>query len=248
MKKWMILAALCLSTSAFASGGGGHGEVHWGYTGEGAPEHWGDLKPEFAACKDGKSQTPINLTGMVDIDLPAIEFNYDEVGVAVLNNGHAIQANYETGSSIKVDGKEYKLIQFHFHNPSENVIEGKSFPIEAHLVHKSDDGKLAVIAVMFEEGAANAVVDTVWRYMPAKVNADKSSNETLNVMAMLPENKDYYAFDGSLTTPPCTEGVKWIVLKQPMTVSAAQVLKFQQIMKVANNRPLQPLNGRVINE
>ncbi|MEJ2200122.1 MAG: carbonic anhydrase family protein [Desulfuromonadaceae bacterium] len=264
MKKWMILAALCLSTTAFASDGGGHaaadsgshggghggghGAVHWGYTGDIGPAHWGDLAPEFSACKEGQSQTPINLTGLVDIDLPPINFSYGEVGVAVLNNGHTIQANYETGSSIEVEGSTYKLIQFHFHNPSENVINGQSFPIEAHLVHKSDDGKLAVVTVMFEEGAANPVIDTVWRYMPAQANADKTSNETLNVMAMLPESKDYYSFTGSLTTPPCTEGVKWMILKTPMTVSAEQILKFQRVLGMANNRPLQPLNGRVIYE
>jgi carbonic anhydrase len=249
MKKWMVLAALCLSTSAFASGDAGHGAAHWGYTGETGPAHWGDMKPEFSACKEGQSQTPINLTGMVDVDQPAINFSYGEVGVAVLNNGHTIQANYETGSSIEVAGKTYKLIQFHFHNPSENVIEGKSFPIEAHLVHKSDDGHLAVVAVMFEEGAENPVIDTVWKFMPARANSDMEAvNETLNVMAMLPESKAYYGFDGSLTTPPCSEGVKWMVLKTPMTVSPEQVLKFQHIMKVANNRPLQPLNGRTITE
>ncbi|OHB33677.1 MAG: hypothetical protein A2X84_03245 [Desulfuromonadaceae bacterium GWC2_58_13] len=248
MKRWMVLAALCLSTSAFASDAG-HGGVHWGYTGEGAPEHWGDLAPEFAACKDGQSQTPIDLTGMVDVDQPAINFSYGEVGVEVLNNGHSIQANYETGSSIEIDGKTYKLVQFHFHNPSENVIEGKYFPIEAHLVHKSDDGHLAVIAVMFVEGAANPVIETVWHYMPAKANSDtEAPNETLNVMDMLPESKAYYGFEGSLTTPPCTEGVKWMVLSTPMTVSPAQVLKFQHIMQVQNNRPLQPLNGRTITE
>jgi len=258
MKKWIVLfAVLCLSTSAFASEkaehagghGGGHGAVHWGYTGDGAPAHWGDLSPEFIACKEGKSQTPIDITGAVDVDQPVINFSYNPVDVSVINNGHAIQANYETGSSITVAGKTYKLLQFHFHNPSENVINGKYFPIEAHLVHKSDDGHLAVIAVMFDEGAANPVVETVWRYMPGKANSDITApNETVNVMEMLPESKDYYGFDGSLTTPPCTEGVKWMVLKTPMTVSPAQVLKFQHIMQVENNRPLQPLNGRTITE
>lgn len=256
MKKWIVLvAALCLSTTAFASEnaapahGGGHGAAHWGYTGEAGPAHWGDLSPEFAACKEGKSQTPIDITGAVDVDQPAINFNYGEVDVNVINNGHAIQANYETGSSIEVAGRTYKLIQFHFHNPSENVIDGKYFPIEAHLVHKSDDGHLAVIAVMFDEGAANPVVETVWHYMPAQANSETSApNETVNVMDMLPESKAYYGFDGSLTTPPCTEGVKWIVLKTPMTVSPEQVLKFQHIMQVQNNRPLQALNGRTITE
>jgi len=240
-----IAALFCCCGLALASGGGSH----WGYTGETGPEHWGDLSPDYAACKEGRSQSPVDLTGMVDVELPAIEFAYGPVPLEVLNNGHTIQANYASGSRISVAGKTYDLLQFHFHSPSENTINGKSFPLEAHLVHKAADGQLAVIGVMFEEGAGNAVLEKVWKVMPAKEGSvERAADESVSVMELLPASKDYYAFDGSLTTPPCTEGVKWMVLKQPVSVSAEQVQHFLHTLHGSNNRPVQPLHGRVVSE
>ncbi len=237
-----IAALFCCCGLASASGGG-----HWGYSGEMGPEHWGDLSPQFAACKEGRSQSPVNLSGMVDADLPAIDFAYGPVPLEVLNNGHTIQANYASGSRITVAGQTYDLLQFHFHSPSENTIEGRPFPLEAHLVHKAADGRLAVVAVMFEEGAANAVLEKVWKVMPAEEgNVEHAEGESVSVGELLPAGKDYYAFDGSLTTPPCTEGVKWMVLQQPMTVSAEQVQHFLHTLHGPNNRPVQPLIGRVV--
>ncbi len=253
MKKMLIgllIAALGCGGMAWASEEAGHGEKpHWGYVGEGAPEHWGELSPEFAACKDGQSQSPIDVTGAEDVDLPMIEFSYQAVPVHMVNNGHTIQVNYAPGSKITVDGKSYNLLQFHFHTLSENAIDGKLFPLEAHLVHADEAGKLAVVGVMFDEGAANPLIEQLWMRMPALANSDITvAGQSINVFSMLPEDKDYYSWEGSLTTPPCTEGVKWMLLKQPMTVSADQVKKFSVVMHGHNNRPVQPLYSRTLQE
>ncbi|BCR03247.1 carbonic anhydrase [Desulfuromonas versatilis] len=253
MKKLLIgalIAALSCGGMAWASESGGHGgKPHWGYAGEGAPEHWGEMAPEFAACKDGQSQSPIDISvaEAEDVDLPVIDFSYQATPVKMVNNGHTIQVNYAPGSKITVAGQTYDLKQFHFHTLSENAVDGKLFPLEAHLVHADESGKLAVVGVLFDEGAANSVIEQLWTHMPALPNSDiLVSNETVNVMEMLPESKDYYSWSGSLTTPPCTEGVKWMLLQQPMTVSAEQVKKFSELMHGHNNRPVQLLYGRTL--
>jgi len=221
--------------------------VHWGYTGHEGPAHWGELSEEYKLCSTGKNQSPINLTGMIEADLEDIKFNYKKSPLEVVNNGHTIKVNYAEGSTIEIDGQTFKLLQFHFHTPSENHIEGKSFPMEAHLVHADKDGNLAVIAVMFTEGASNPLINTVWKYMPQKAGETISKPDvSINVMDMLPKKKDYYRFNGSLTTPPCTEGVRWLVLKTSVEASAEQVKKFHTVMHHDNNRPLQPLYARPV--
>jgi len=219
--------------------------VHWSYEGEGAPEHWGDIDPRFATCSNGVNQSPIDLTGFTESELPAITFNYNLISSDILNNGHAIQTNVKEGSSITVDGKTFDLKQFHFHSPSENNINGQSFPLEAHFVHASKDGKLAVVAVMFEEGAENKALTELWAKIPQNVG-DKHPIDAKDLDALLPKERDYYRFNGSLTTPPCTEGVRWLVMKKPVTLSKAQIETFKKVMHHHNNRPLQPTNARVI--
>lgn len=254
MKKSLILAlvlTVCLVGTSFASGkaAAGHGgAVHWGYHGETGPAHWGDLSPEFHMCKDGKSQTPIDIVGAVSKDQPKLNFNYKDTTLAVVNNGHTIKANYAEGSSINVGGETYQLLQFHFHSLSENKVEGKYFPLEAHLVHKSAAGKLAVVGVLFEEGAANPLLERLWGYTPSKVNSTTTvGTASINVSDLLPASADYYGFIGSLTTPPCSEGVKWMVLQNPITVSPAQISKFRSFFNdMETKRPIQPLNGRVV--
>lgn len=248
MKKILVgsLCALALSSSLLA---GGHG-THWGYTGHEAPEHWGDLSPEYGACKHGKSQSPIDISksGVVATKgLEKIKFDYKTKANSVINNGHTIQVNVEDGSSITVDGITFYLKQFHFHTPSENTIEGKSFPFEAHFVHASKDGELAVVALMFEEGKENKVINQIWSKMPQK--ADEKAACGLSdamISEMLPKERDYYRFNGSLTTPPCSEGVRWLVLEEYATISKEQVKKFFDVMGHANNRPVQPLNARKV--
>ncbi|HDH11926.1 MAG TPA: carbonic anhydrase family protein [Nitrospirae bacterium] len=239
----LLLGALIISTGLVIAGG----KAHWGYSGHEGPAHWGDLSAEYSICGSGKNQSPINLTGMIEADLPAINFNYKNSSLEVVNNGHTIQANYAGGSTIRIDGKTFKLIQFHFHTPSENNIEGKSFPMEAHLVHADNDGNLAVVSVMFTKGKANLSVGKVWEHMPKKAGKTNTvSGTSINIMDMLPKNKAYYRFNGSLTTPPCTEGVRWFVLKDSVQVSADQVKEFHSVMHHDNNRPIQPRYARPV--
>jgi len=219
--------------------------VHWSYEGEGGPSHWGDIDPRFTACKNGVNQSPIDLKGFTESELPPIEFNYTLVSTDILDNGHSEQVNMKEGSSITVDNIKFDLKQFHFHSPSENNINGKSFPLEAHFVHASKDGKLAVIAVMFEEGTENPALKELWENMPKKVGEDHAI-DAKHLDALLPKERDYYRFNGSLTTPPCTEGVRWLVMKKSVTLSKAQVETFKEVMHHQNNRPLQPTNARMI--
>lgn len=239
-----LAAALLLSsTMAFASG---HG-AHWGYTGHESPEHWGELSEEYRMCAQGVNQSPINIVSSVHAGLPAIGFDYNTAPKEILNNGHTVQVNVENGSSIIIDNKQYKLIQFHFHTPSENHIAGHSFPLEAHFVHASADGHLAVVAVMFEEGKENTQLAKFWKEMPMKAGERHNIHgDTKEINHILPQEREYYRFNGSLTTPPCTEGVKWMVMKHPMSISKAQVEKFMHAVHGPDNRPVQPLNARVI--
>jgi carbonic anhydrase len=226
---------------------GAAGDVHWGYTGAGAPDHWGELSREFRACSEGKNQSPIDLNGFIEADLPPIDLAYQPGGAEVVNNGHSIQVNYLSGSALSVDDRRFELQQFHFHAPSENHVQGSAFPMEAHLVHADGEGNLAVIAVMFEEGTANAALQEIWAAMPDEPGR-KAALPAKKVLAggILPAQRDYYRFNGSLTTPPCSEGVWWLVMKEPVSVSKAQIEQFEQIMGHPNNRPIQPVNARPI--
>ena len=241
MKKTLILAcALAVSGNVYASG-----KSHWGYSGHEGPENWAKLSADNFACA-GRNQSPINLTGFIEAELSPINFNYQPGGREILNNGHTVQVNYQPGSSMTIDGKVFKLLQFHFHAPSENNINGKSFPLEAHLVHADKDGNLAVVAVMFEEGKANSGLSKAWQKMPEHEGDKNVLPATVNVDDILPADRDYYRFNGSLTTPPCTEGVRWLVMKQPVSASAEQLEKFRHALHGPNNRPLQAVNARPV--
>lgn len=224
--------------------------THWGYTGHGGPGEWGDLSPENIMCKKGTSQSPINIEKSVSVTtkgLDKIGFNYKASTTSVLNNGHTIQVAFENGSSIKLDGIEFNLKQVHFHTPSENQIGSKSFPLEAHFVHASKDGALAVLALMFEDGKENPFIKKVWESMP--IEADKTTPLVLlakDIDALLPKDRSYYRFNGSLTTPPCSEGVRWLVLKNYSKISAKQVEEFLHVMHHENSRPIQPINARKV--
>lgn len=224
-------------------------EAHWDYTGEHSPAHWGEMKKGFAMCSKGKMQTPINISPTEDIDIDPLEFNYTTGATDLINNGHTVQINVASGSSVTIDGKEFELKQFHFHTPSENNINGKKFPLEAHFVNVAKDGQIAVVALMFEEGATNPILEKIWSKFPLEVNHKepiKLSADDIN--ALMPANQDYYKFMGSLTTPPCTENVKWNVFKISMNISKEQVKKFYNVFGHSNNRPLQDINNRVISE
>jgi len=221
--------------------------AHWTYEGKGGPDKWGDLEKDFAGCKLGKEQSPIDIDtkAAAAAKLPKIEFAYKPVPLSVVNNGHTVQVNYDKGSTIKVGKDTYELLQYHFHTPSEEKVDGKPYPLVAHLVHKNAEGKLAVVAVFFDKGAENAALKPVFSAMPAKAGEKKDPAVKVNAADLLPANGSYYTFKGSLTTPPCSEGVRWLVLKTPVTLSAEQGEAFRKIIPM-NARPVQPLNGRKV--
>ena len=218
---------------------------HWSYTGHGAPPHWAALAQEYATCKLGKVQSPIDIRGAQGADLPAIQFDYKPVPLAVIDNGHTIQVNYAPGSSIEVGGVRYELQQFHFHKPSEEKVGGKAHDMVAHLVHKAADGKLAVVAVLIDKGTANPAIATIWKNIPKAKEMETTADATIDAAALLPADKGYYSYQGSLTTPPCSEDVRWFVLKTPVKMAPAQLAAFAKLYPM-NARPTQPLNGRTI--
>jgi carbonic anhydrase len=215
----------------------------WSYTGETGPEYW---YKEYPICREGKNQSPINLTGMFKAELPPLDLEYNEGGANVINNGHTIQVNYYPGSFLSIDEKKFALRQFHFHAPSENLIEGVSYALEGHFVHENDNGDIAVLAVMYDVGDANADLATLWSVMPENKGGVYEFQQYINASSLLPSNHEYYRFNGSLTTPPCSEGVLWLVMKDIHHVSQEQVDKFTAVMGGPNNRPVQPLNSRVV--
>ncbi|MBI5345479.1 MAG: carbonic anhydrase family protein, partial [Deltaproteobacteria bacterium] len=177
--------------------------------------------------------------------LPDIAFSYKKSTLNIVNNGHTIQVNYDKGSSIKVDGMDYELVQFHFHNPSEHTVSGKAFANEMHLVHRNAKGGLAVVGVLIEAGKEAASFKDIWANLPGKADEKRSLHVTINADELLPKARTFYRYTGSLTTPPCSEGVTWLVLKTPVQMSEAQLKAFNDIFKV-NNRPVQPVNDRQI--
>ncbi|MDY6930010.1 MAG: carbonic anhydrase [Pseudomonadota bacterium] len=221
-------------------------KVHWGYSGHEGPEHWGDLDPEYSTCSSGKNQSPINLTKMIEGDLPELKVDYKVGGNEVVNNGHAIQVNYAAGSMIYVGDHAFELKQLHFHSPSENTIEGHSYPMEAHFVHADKAGNLAVIAVIFKLGKHNLELEKAWKYIPHKTGNKYKLNNMVNANVLLPHDHAYFRFNGSLTTPPCSEGVNWYVMKYFDTASQEQINIFTKAMHHDNNRPVQPVNARMV--
>jgi carbonic anhydrase len=227
--------------------------VHWSYEGEGAPENWDELGYELCT---GTTQSPIDLGNAAMSDLENIQFEYGETAVKLLNNGHTIQVDQITGSQIIIGGETYLLKQFHFHAPSEHTLNGESFPIEMHLVHKTaDDSQAAVVGVFIAEGAENPAFASFWADLPAEESPyelnDKGEKEytlqetgaTIYLSELLPTEQIIYRYDGSLTTPPCTPGILWSVMQTPIEMSAAQIAEFTDIMS-GNHRPVQALNGR----
>jgi carbonic anhydrase len=218
---------------------------HWGYKGKADPAHWAELDQANAACKLSKEQSPINIdTGKArKAALAPLEFSYAPGTAELINNGHTMQVNLPQGSTLKVGAQTAKLLQFHFHTPSEEKINGVNYPMVAHFVHKTDDGKLSVVAVLFKQGKDNATLAPVFAALPDE--GKKVELAAFDPVAVLPAKRSYYKFTGSLTTPPCSDGVQWQVLKQPVELSKAQIAAFHHFYK-ANARPVQPLNGRIV--
>jgi carbonic anhydrase len=235
-----MLAAPCVHAA---------GEHHWSYSGHTGPAEWASMEPEFGVCGVGKTQSPIDIR---DADVksgapPAVVFDYKPSALKIVDNGHTVQVDYAPGSFIVVDGQRYELVQFHFHKPSEEKINGKPAAMVAHLVHRSAEGKLAVVAVLLKPGQPNKLVETLWKNLPREKEKPAARDDVrIDAADLLPANKAaYYTFTGSLTTPPCSEGVTWFVMKSPTSVSNTEVTRFAQIYPM-NARPTQPLNGREI--
>jgi carbonic anhydrase len=247
----MNIRRLMISLSAFAALGSAAivqaaEGAHWTYKGHGGPPEWGSMDTGFASCKLGKLQSPIDIHGAKPAKLPPIMFNYKASALDIIDNGHTIQVNYAPGSSIVVGGVRYDLVQFHFHHPSEEKIDGKAHAMVAHLVHKNAEGKLAVVAVLIDKGGASELIDTLWKNIPhEKEKENVVSNVSIDASMLLPGDRDYYTFQGSLTTPPCSEGVTWFVLKTPVKIADTEIAAFAKIYPL-NARPVQPLNGRAI--
>ncbi len=218
--------------------------VKWSYEGAGAAEHWGDLKPEYGVCSTGTQQSPIDLQPMYSAKMIAPATSWNSFSPIVVNNGHTIQVNVPEGSSMELEGKSFKLLQFHFHHGSEHTIAGKQYPLEVHFVHQAADGGLAVLGVFFEEGAQNETLAKIWNDAPA-VKGEIQSQAVIDPSKLLPIDQSRFRYEGSLTTPPCSEVVNWVVFKQPLTASAQQIEAFAKIFAI-NYRPVQPLNRRFI--
>lgn len=224
-----------------------HAHIHWSYDGEGGPENWATLDPKNIACATGQRQSPIDIRDGIKVDLEPIQFEYQPSYFRIVDNGHTVQVVVGEGS-ITVTGKTYELVQFHFHKPSEERINGRGFDMVAHLVHKARDGRLAVVAVLLEKGAENPVVQTLWNNLPLERNVEVTPpTAVVDLNRFLPADRSYYTYMGSLTTPPCTEGVLWLVMRQPVSVSPEQIAIFSRLYR-NNARPIQPAGGRLIKE
>lgn len=235
-----------LAVVALTGGLPAHAEgTHWSYGKHGGPAEWGGLDQAFAGCGLGKVQSPIDIRGAKTADLPPIVFDYRPTPLRLIDNGHTIQVNYAPGSAITVGADRYELLQFHFHKPSEEKIDGKAHAMVAHLVHKGSDGTLAVVAVLLDKGRGNPTIDAVWHHLPRQKAKEVAAPVVIDAARLLPSDKGYYAFRGSLTTPPCSEGVRWFVLKTPMTLTPDEITTFARLYPM-NARPVQPLNGRPI--
>jgi carbonic anhydrase len=237
----VLVATLACSAQSMAAG-----NAHWTYAGQEGSEHWGGLDKSYAICASGMNQSPVNLTKMIEGELPELKVSYEIAGQEILNNGHTIQVNYAAGSTLTVENRTFELKQFHFHTPSENTIEGQSYPMEAHFVHGDENGNLAVIAVLFKTGKHSAGLEKAWAHMPESAGIKQQLSNLVDANSLLPGNHAYYRFNGSLTTPPCSEGVNWFVMKDFATASQEQINKFSQTMQHPNNRPVQPINAREI--
>lgn len=260
MTKWLRTIPAALLTAALAAtlparlyaqapppAHEGEAAHHWNYSGATGPEHWAEEDPQFAACGEGKRQSPIDIEHPTVKKLPPIEFDYQALPLAVTDTGHSFQVNVPAGSGvITAGGERYELVQFHFHRPSEETIGGRHYAMVAHLVHKNAKGEIAVVAVLIHQGAENAFLKPVFDDFPARGKTEQATaGVSINPGDFLPQDRGYYTFDGSLTTPPCTEHVRWFVLKHAVTASPGQIEQFAARYP-HDARPTQALNGREV--
>ena len=260
-RNWIPFVLLAVAAIAVPISARAQWKTHWEYEGPKGASHWSELDPAYAICNVGKEQSPIDIQGTEKAALPALRFESKSGPLKYLvNNGYTVRVNYHddpgAGSQLMVGDKRYQLAQFHFHRPSEEYIHGKPFDMVAHLMYRSGDGAVVGVAVLLKAGRANATVRQLWEHMPkleSKVLPDFSHQEqeipgvTIDPGGLLPHHFAYYTYMGSVTAPPCTEGIRWYVLKTPVDISAKQIEAFAELYP-HDVRPLQPLNGRVVQE
>lgn len=221
--------------------------THWSYEGERGPTSWARLRGDYATCGTGKRQSPIDIREGIKVNLEGIKFDYRPTQFRIIDNGHTVQVNVGEGLGLTVMGKRHELLQFHFHRPSEERVNGRAYDMVVHLVHKNAEGRLAVVAVLLEKGSEHPLIQTLWNNLPLEQDMEVAPEEAIDPNKLLPDDRTYWTYMGSLTTPPCTEGVVWMVLKQPVQVALEQVAIFSRVYR-NNARPLQPANGRLIKE
>lgn len=218
---------------------------HWSYSGEVGPQAWGGLRAEFSLCSSGQRQSPIDIREGLAVDLEPIRFDYQSSHFGVIDTGHTVQVNVAPGNFIELAGRRFELQQFHFHRPSEERIDGRQFDMVVHLVHRNSEGKQAVVAVLLDRGSVQPVVQAVWSNLPLEKHHETRARSTIDLSQLLPADRRYYTYMGSLTTPPCSEGVQWVVMRHPVALSAEQLDIFARLYPM-NARPLQAASGRRI--
>ena len=224
-----------------------HAATHWGYTDDTGPAFWGKLNPDYILCEDGTSQSPINFDTVTQVDLANVAIFYEPSKVKFINNGHTVEGVYGEGSYIELEGVRYNLEQFHFHAPSEHTVGGEHAALEVHFVHKNSEGNIAVLGVLFQEGSDSQELLPMAEALSKMDTPELNSPVTFNAAALLPADQSTFRYAGSLTTPPCTEGVTWLVISQQPSLTEQQIAAFTSIYD-GNFRPVQPLNGREIQE
>ena len=226
-------------------GAADHAGPHWSYEGATGPDHWGALSPEFKTCGFGLQQTPIDLSSAIESEAGSLDFAYRPFPLRIVNNGHTIQVNAGRGCSLTLGETCYDLVQMHFHHPSEHLVDGRAFDMEAHLVHRSAAGDLAVVGVLIEAGLENSALGPVFASMPAHEGPEIAAQAEFDPASILPASRAAFRYNGSLTTPPCSEGLTWTVFREPITASPGQIAAFAALYP-NNARPVQPMNGRVL--
>ncbi len=248
--RWWMLKALaanglmeCPACAAVASAAA-ETDVDWSYEGDTGPGRWERLDQSFAACGTGKRQSPIDLAPGAAMVPGRMDLSWRAFPLEVVNTGHTIQANAAPGSSMVLEGRRFELTQFHFHHPAEHTVGGSRHAMEVHFVHRAAEGDLGVVGAFLSEGAANSVVAALWEDLPAP-GGRRTGTSLVDPAGLLPERRAYFRYEGSLTTPPCSEIVSWVVMMDPIAVSRSQIDAFGRIYP-SNARPVQPLNTRPV--
>ena len=237
-----VAAGVAAGAAVKSAGGAG---PHWTYSGHAGPQAWGDLRPDFALCKSGQRQSPIDLREGMAVDLEPIGFSYQSSSFGVIDNGHTVQVNLAPGNFMELGGRRFELRHVQFHRPSEERIDGRQFAMSAHLLHKDAEGRLAMVTVLLDPGPAQPLVQVVWNNLPLEKHQEAKARVSIDPSQLLPADRRYYTYMGSLTTPPCTEGVQRVVMRHPVTMSPEQMDIFAR-MYPTNSRPLQAAHGRRI--